>query len=612
MLDKQPGLQTAVPAASSVAPHQTAWKAPWRYLGGIRIPPAHVALWLLPSSCLLLFLIVNILAIYCTGPYGWDDGAITLAYARTLARHGVVAVTGLSDVAEGTSSLLYMLLLAGLHLLSSPDFYGFILISQVVSLLAVCALAVLLFCRVKSSLAHAPLRLLVVVLLVSLPMFTAEVQNGMEMTVFALLLTGLTILYEKRSSYIYWVIPLVLLTRFESVFYLAFALAVLFLLNQGDRRRLLHLGLFVLISFGLCTAFRLAYFGDFIPNTIRAKAHEPYSRYGSLEWAIVLKVRGLETFVTVNQAFIVAFLGLLLWQKKLAILNDIKFILIVAFALFSLLTGRSAGYDGRMFLPCLPLFLLLLNDAFAIKRRTPSGAEPRPTSNPSLIMRKGAWEVAMVLGLLWAHWGNYDIHQRNLQTAINGGFYQRKLSSFIERRWPDRLPDDSVWFGITPANYRETGLAVQRAQALLGLATIKFMTPDVGGLGLCCDDIRVIDSALLTNSILAKRGYGYFEQMLREEAPDVLETHGQWSEYTRIFESAYFMNHYLPIVFDNNVLWFRQDRANALLSLRNVFHSELDPSQLTSLVRYGERRNNEGTVRGDFRGVKVAAIRCTM
>ena len=121
-------------------------------------------------------------------------------------------------------------------------------------------------------------------------------------------------------------------------------------------------------------------------------------------------------------------------------------------------------------------------------------------------------------------------------------------------------------FGVTPENYRLTGLAVDRIRKSIDRDVISFMVPDVGGLGLCCSKIQVVDSALLTNRDLAKIGYEYFDDYLAKTLPDVIETHGIWSEVTKIYESKNFENNYTPIVFENNFLWVRND----ILSLLNT------------------------------------------
>jgi hypothetical protein len=58
---------------------------------------------------LIQFLLMTVLALFVRDN-GWDDGAITLAYARTFALDGKIALTGVSDPGEGFSSLSWFLL----------------------------------------------------------------------------------------------------------------------------------------------------------------------------------------------------------------------------------------------------------------------------------------------------------------------------------------------------------------------------------------------------------------------------------------------------------------------------------------------------------------------
>ena len=44
------------------------------------------------------------------GDNGWDDGAITLAFSRTFAQDGLIALTRHSEVVEGFSSVSWFLL----------------------------------------------------------------------------------------------------------------------------------------------------------------------------------------------------------------------------------------------------------------------------------------------------------------------------------------------------------------------------------------------------------------------------------------------------------------------------------------------------------------------
>ena len=55
------------------------------------------------------------------GDNGWDDGAITLAFSRTFAHHGRVALTPYSETVEGFSSVSWFLLNA-LAALARPSY----------------------------------------------------------------------------------------------------------------------------------------------------------------------------------------------------------------------------------------------------------------------------------------------------------------------------------------------------------------------------------------------------------------------------------------------------------------------------------------------------------
>jgi len=77
------------------------------------------------------------------GDNGWDDGAITLAFARTFARHGRVALTPHSEVVEGFSSVFWFLLNAGAAL-ARPSYQVAILVSQVLAALCISASTALL------------------------------------------------------------------------------------------------------------------------------------------------------------------------------------------------------------------------------------------------------------------------------------------------------------------------------------------------------------------------------------------------------------------------------------------------------------------------------------
>jgi hypothetical protein len=532
------------------------------------------------------FLLINLLGIYLVGPYGWDDGAITLAYAKTLSEHKVVALTGASEIVEGSSSLLYVFLIALLHKFIGFDFTGFILASQILAFSAVCATLVSVFMSLKSSIKNPLYQSLIIVLLGTLPMFTTEIFNGMEMSLFAFLLFLLTISYEAKSRSIFFLVPFVLLVRPESIFYLFFAFTFLLFFNKNQRLRIFSLGIYIALIFGLMTSLRWIYFNDFLPNTLWAKMNPPYSPVGTSRF---FKTDGITEFLEVNFFLLIGVFSFLILQKKLDFLLDFKFWLIVSFAVFALLTGKNWGYQGRMFLACLPLLLLIMANNFSTQTGHPGNLMINCSNHKIQIDRQTLDRSFLVICLLGVHLSNFPLHISNFKTAMEGGYYQERLPNplkmIIEKR---RLNagSDSYWYGITPENYRITGVAVERIRTLLDLDTITFMVPDVGGVGLCCERIRVIDSALLTNSFLAKKGYQKFDLYLSKVVPDIIETHGCWSEVTGIYQSSFFQNNYLPVVFNNNLFWIHRLQAEKLLQSPFIKKSLIENLSLLSMVRY--------------------------
>jgi len=532
------------------------------------------------------FLLINLLGIYLVGPYGWDDGAITLAYAKTLSEHKVFALTSVSEITEGSSSLLYVFLIALLHKFIGLDFAAFILASQIIAFFAVCATLICVFISLQSSVKYPLYRYFIVVLLGTLPMFTAEVFNGMEMSLFALLLLLLTISYENKSWSIFFLVPLILLVRFESIFYLFFAFTFLFLFDKNNRLRIFYLGIYIVLIFGLITSLRWIYFNDFIPNTLWAKMNPPYSPAGTSR---LFKTNGIAEFLEVNFFLLIGTFSFLILRKKLDFLLDLKFWFIISFGVFALLAGKNWGYQGRMLLACLPLLILIIPDNFSKKLGHPNSLVINYGNRNTQIDRQILTTSVLVVCLFGAHLSNFALHKSNLETAMDGGYYQeylpKPLKTIVEKRLSN-AGSDRYWYGVTPENYRITGVAVEEIRTLLDLDTITFMVPDVGGLGLCCERIRVIDSALLTNSFLAKEGYKKFDLYLTKVVPDVIETHGLWSEMSRIYQSSFFQNNYVPVVFNNNLFWVHRLKNERLLKSPLITKSIIENLSLLSMVRY--------------------------
>jgi hypothetical protein len=73
------------------------------------------------------------------GVQAWDDGFITLAFSRTFAETGHIALTPVSEQVEGATSPLWFLMMAGVYKAFAPNFYWFHFASQLAA--AVCSAA---------------------------------------------------------------------------------------------------------------------------------------------------------------------------------------------------------------------------------------------------------------------------------------------------------------------------------------------------------------------------------------------------------------------------------------------------------------------------------------
>jgi hypothetical protein len=564
----------------------------WNNMNVAAMNPAKRKVMLAAAIGLLVFFLgFNIVSLVLVGPYAWDDGTITLAYARTLAENRSFALTGVSEIAEGSSSLLFVFLMAALHAVFHFGFDGLIRASQFVTLFFVVVTLWLVFRELRITIPDVAHRLLLVGLFSLFPVFTTEVHNGMEMSLMAFLLTAFYVAFRNSSAWVYLLVPALLLTRFEAVFYLGFALASYVLFQRDDRRRAFSLGLYTLLVFGVIAIGRWFYFGDVVPNTIHAKLHAPYSLSGTFGEKLLLKSRGLLEFVSVTAFLLIpALVGAcfpLFRSRRL----DLGALLIISFGVFALVSGKNWGYDGRMFLASLPLMLLVLAKGINSPEFQGHAAVPTWLRLDRFADASSAifWPVALAVVLAIA--ANYKLLAYNVNAALIGGQFQGMLPGNVGTPASIRFIQNAKardWYGITPANYRLTGLAVEGLRKIVGLEKIVFMAPDVGGLALCCQQIQIVDSGLLTNTHLARNGYAALPAYLEQIKPEVIETHGMWSQASKIFESRFFLDNYRPLVFNNNFFWIRSDLMPRVMGAPNVVVSEFRRPAAMKGVRYGE------------------------
>jgi hypothetical protein len=468
------------------------------------------------------------------GDNGWDDGAITLAFARTFARHGRVALTARSEVVEGFSSVSWFLL-NSLLALFRPSFRVAIALSQALSVLSIGASTVLL-ARTCALLRMDRLwTALTVIGFAAWGCSFSEAGNGMEMGLLAaacLLVTNELLSPEPRLLLLGGGVVLAVTTRFEAVLYVGlFALSACTIPGRRAFRVIVLSGLCTVL---LLTVFRLAVFSDVLPNTFWAKRWPPYAAFslgdrwaGGKELLRFFKV----PFIALGIAALSGLLSNLGLATTLRARRRAVAILaapIVGAVVMGVLTGKHWGYPGRMpyfaFPPTLVLLSLLLSDwVTAVRSKLP-----------------GVLAVAATLlaagSLVWAvRVSRIGYPHDWLAVARSGSF------------------------DVTPRSYAESGQVFRRFAATAGLEHPAILTSDVGGLALCCDELRIVDLAFLSNRTLARRGPAAIDQVLDAESPELVEAHWDWATVGKLYEAPAFLAHYAPAFHAGIKLWVRRD-----------------------------------------------------
>jgi hypothetical protein len=466
------------------------------------------------------------------GDNGWDDGAITLAFSRTFASHGLVALTPHSEVVEGFSSVSWFLLNA-LVALARPSYHAAILVSQFLAALSICA-TTLLLARTCALLRTGKLFSSLTVLAFAVwGCSFAEAANGMEMGLLAaafLIMINELLSRRPRLPLLGAGVVLAVTTRFEALFYVALlALAVASI--PGRRAFWGIVGASVGTVVLLC-AWRLSLFSDVLPNTFWAKRWPPYAAFGPAGRSIGAgELPGF--FVAPLLAFVILrragfdFAGALQDRRR-------AFWILVCPILGAIvmggLIGKHWGYRGRMVYFAFPLVLLLFSLVFSPWVE----AGQRSKSRARVALAAGLCVVSAGLSMMAFPSGA-------LAAALAGGS-----------------------FGVTPHTYAESGQVFRRFASAAGLQHPAILTPDLGGLALCCDEFRLVDLAFLSNRSLARRGPAALAEVLETESPAMVEAHWEWASAGKLYELPRFRADFVPAFSGGTKLWLRRDVAQTI------------------------------------------------
>ncbi len=255
-------------------------------------------------------LAIHTLLAFAVGEVAWDDGYITLAFARTFAETGHIGLTPFSEVVEGATSPLWFLGMAGVYGLGAKSFYGFHLASQLGAALCAAVAAVLLYRLLRPAAPVAAWWIAFLALL--LGPFRTETANGMEMTLLCVLILGMvTLIRDKKDQPLTGLVTLaavVPLVRLEAAGYVVAGALSLVLLSRH-----LRVGAAIiassLLSILLVSYGRFVVFGTVgLTNTMIAKQLSPYSPpFGTPAWNIQILVSVvIEPVTTLLPAVMVA------------------------------------------------------------------------------------------------------------------------------------------------------------------------------------------------------------------------------------------------------------------------------------------------------------------
>jgi hypothetical protein len=461
------------------------------------------------------------------GDNGWDDGAITLAFARTFARHGRVALTPRSEVVEGFSSVSWFLI-NSLVALAGPSYRSALLISQTLSVLCIGACTMLLARSCALLGLNRLFSALAVMAFAAWGCSFSEAGNGMEMGLLAaacLLMINELLSPRPRLLLLCGGVVLAVTTRFEAVLYVG--LLGLSVVSVPGRRAFWAMALTGLIAVIVLSGWRLAAFSDVLPNTYWAKRWPPYAAFG-LGDRLAAGLELLSFFVVPLVALGIAgrragfSLAAALRGRRRAV--AIIAAPILGAVAMGTLTGKHWGYYGRMAYFAFPPAVLLL--AVLFSEWIDAGR-----SRLRVAVAVGSFASAVAVSMVGFPAGA-------LGAALGGGR-----------------------FGVTPHTYAKSGEVFRRLAAAAELEHPVILTSDVGGLALCCDEFKIVDLGFLSNRRLAHDGPGAIGGILDAESPDLVEAHWEWAAAGRLYEQPSFRARYVPAFAGGTKLWIRTDVA---------------------------------------------------
>jgi len=497
------------------------------------------------------------------GVQAWDDGFITLAFSRTFAETGHIALTPVSEQVEGATSPLWFLMMAGVYRAFAPNFYWFHFVSQCVAAVCSAGAAVLFYRLIRPAAPWAAWWITLLVFL--LGPIRSETGNGMEMSLLCLVVLGILILLRdddgRRWVSLAALAALVPWIRLEATGYVgAGVIAVWVLSSPRTRRSLVAMIGASVVSVAALVVVRYLVFGTVLfTNTMIAKQMPPYSPpYPSPAWwGQQLYGWVFEPVVTALPAVVI--FGILLKVsgqslryklarlKSRALARDVPLLIsfslayATAFFVFTVVVGANIfTLPGRMGMSALIVLVVAAVNSVPIPERV-----HRPLGVGSRLAIAGMFLVPC-LGLV-----AYDTIGMAMRTA-------------------QLVSDDPRVKVYSLSAFHANGEAMERVRVLLDLPQISVLVTDVGQPGLCCEKIKILDLGLLANSELTKTGWAGFPDYLRSQRPDIIQLHSSFTQESGITHDSFFIDNYLPVFVGQSLFYLRKDHYEQLSGSCNL------------------------------------------
>ena len=464
----------------------------------------------------------------------WDDSAITLAFARTFAQTGVIEGTAGSGIIEGYSTPLWMFAMAAIARIVGDA--GILLTAAKVGTCLLGMGNVVLVRQVLKAWGEDFVADLTAGVFGLLELTIYESINAMETPLMlTLLLTAVLFLprgTKGRPVLFTASLCLFVLVRFEAIL-----LALPLLLFVEPWRRRVMVGAACALTFLASELARLYYFGSWLPATIQAKRHLPYSAATRL---LELK-RHLLPAITLSRSLAMPLIVLLLacglaWiSGRSALLKawsdlrehgrthheiHIAIALGAAGLLLDFGVGQNWGPTDRELFAALPFLVYLL--------------------------------LRMTMTIAGS------AHRRSILSAV----LLALVSYRVVRTWQRMAEPAAPLYMpmITVQRVASLATPVEQIREAANLPELTFATPDVGGVMLFGKHLRVLDLGLLCDRRLSRTGYaGAADYLLTERRPEVFEVHSFWTSLVGVEFAPALYENYVPMVVNDTRYFVRRD-----------------------------------------------------